>query len=72
MKYLCNKRSISKPLKLIEAEWRKYASVNQAIIGSDNELSPVRSQTIIRTNIGSLLIWPLPFEELIGVSKDLL
>ena len=32
---------------------------NLTIIGSDNGLSPDRRQTIIRTNVGILLIWPL-------------
>ena len=32
--------------QLIEAERRIYASVNSVIIGSDNGLSPVRSQAI--------------------------
>ena len=31
----------------IETEWRIYASDNYAIIGSDNGLSPDRSQAII-------------------------
>ena len=33
--------------ELIEAEWRKYASVNYTIIGPDNGLTPVRRQAII-------------------------
>ena len=28
------------------AEWRKYASIISATIGSDNDLSPVRYQVI--------------------------
>ena len=44
---------------LIEAEWRIYASLNWAIIGSDNGLSPVWCQAIIWTNARILLIWPL-------------
>ena len=36
--------------KLIEAEWRIYASVNYTIIVSDNSLSPVPRQPIILTN----------------------
>ena len=44
---------------LIEAEWRIYASVNYAIIGSDNGLSPGRRQAIIWTNAGILLIGSL-------------
>ena len=43
----------------IEAEWRIYASVNWAIIGLDNGLSPGRRQAIIWTNDGILLIGPL-------------
>ena len=45
--------------KLIEADWRKYASPTYAIIGSDNGLSPGRRQPIIWTNAGILLIEPL-------------
>ena len=45
-------------IELIEAEWRLYASVNYAIIGSDNGLSPVRWQPIIWTHDGLLSIWP--------------
>ena len=40
---------------LPEAFRRKYASVNYAIIGSDNVLSPVRRQAIILTSDGLLL-----------------
>ena len=40
------------------AEWHIYVSVNYAIIGSDNGLSPVRRQPIIWTNDGSLSIRP--------------
>ena len=43
----------------IEAEWRIYALVNLAIIGSDNGLSPGRCQAITWTNDGILLIGPL-------------
>ena len=43
----------------IEAEWRIYASLTSAIIGSDNGLSPVRRSAIIWTNAGILLIGPL-------------
>ena len=39
----------------MEAEWPIYASVNYAIIGSDNGLSPGRRQAIIWTNVGILL-----------------
>ena len=45
-------------LKLIEAEWRIYASVNYTINGSDNGLSPGRRHAIIWTNAGLLLIGP--------------
>ena len=41
---------------VIDAEWRIYASVNLAIIGSDNGLLPGRRQAFIRTNDGILLI----------------
>ena len=44
---------------LIEAEWRIYESLNWAVIGSDNGLSPIRHQAIIWTNAGILLIGPL-------------
>ena len=44
--------------KLIEAEWRIYASLNWAIIGSDNGLSPVQREAIIWTNAEILLIGP--------------
>ena len=44
--------------QLIEAEWRIYVSVNYAIIGSDNGLSPGQRQAIIWTNAGILLIGP--------------
>ena len=46
-------------VKLIESKWRIYASVNYAIIGSDNGLSPGRGQAIIWINAGTLLIWTL-------------
>ena len=39
--------------------WCIYVSVNYAIIGSDNGLSPGRHQAIIWTNTGILLIRPL-------------
>ena len=35
-----------------------YASLNKAIVGSDNGLAPVRCQAIIWTNAGILLIRP--------------
>ena len=44
---------------LIEADWRIYASVNQAIIGSGNDLLHGRCQAITRVNDGILLIVPL-------------
>ena len=47
------------PAKLTEEEWRTYASVNMAIIGSYNSLSPTRRQAIIWTNAGIFLIGPL-------------
>ena len=45
--------------QLTETEWRMYAPVIQAIIGSDNGFSPVRRLAIIRTNAGVLLIEPM-------------
>ena len=45
--------------ELFEGEWRLYASLNQAIIGSDNGLAPGWSQAIIWNNGGILLIGPL-------------
>ena len=45
--------------KLIEAEWCIHASVNDAIIVSDNGLPHVWCQAIIWTNAGLLLIGPL-------------
>ena len=44
---------------LIETEWRIYASVNYAIIGSENDLSPVRCQAFVWTNDRSLSIGSL-------------
>ena len=43
---------------LIGTEWWTCASVNYAIIGSDNGLSPGRRQPIIWTNDGLLLFRP--------------
>ena len=43
---------------LIEAEWRTCVG-KLSIIGSDNGLSPGRSQAIIWTSAGILLIWLL-------------
>ena len=45
--------------ELIEAELRIYASVIEAIIGSDNGLSPDWRQAIIQTSAGTLSIEPL-------------
>ena len=36
--------------QIIEAEWRNNASLNYAIIGSDNGLSPNRRLAIIQVN----------------------
>ena len=36
--------------KLIEAEWRIYASMNLVIVGFDNGSSPNRRQAIFETN----------------------
>ena len=33
-------------------KWRLYVSVNSAIIGSDDAVSPAIRQTIIRINVG--------------------
>ena len=51
--------SLSIRYQLIEAEWHIYASVNKAIIGSNNGLSPGRRQPIIWTKDAILLIGPL-------------
>ena len=49
----------SRLTELNEAERCMYISpVNQAIIGSDNGLSPVQNQTIIWTNDDLLSAWP--------------
>ena len=48
-----------KAVKLTGAEWRIYASVKYAIIGSDNGLSLVRRQVIIWTTDGLLSVGPL-------------
>ena len=40
----------------IEAEWRLFTSINYAIIGSDNDMSPVSYQAIVWTDNGILLI----------------
>ena len=42
----------------MEAEWRIYASANQARIALDDDLSPDRHHAIIWTNAGILLIGP--------------
>ena len=44
--------------KLIEAEWRTQGSLNLAIIGSHNDLSPDWHQEIIWANAGMLLTGP--------------
>ena len=41
------------------AAWRKYASVNKAIIGPNDHLSPDRRQAIVWTDDGILSIGPL-------------
>ena len=51
--------TMSSWLKVIEAEWRIYASLNCVINGSDNGLSPVRRQALIWINAGILFIGPL-------------
>ena len=45
---------------LIEATWCINASVQYTNIASDNGLSPVRHQAIIRTNVAILSIRPYP------------
>ena len=40
-------KNLKKCYQLIETEWHIYASLSQAIIGSDNGLSPDRHQAII-------------------------
>ena len=54
----CINPSIMHRSKLIEAEWRIYASVKYTNIASDNGLSPIRRQAIIWTNAVILLIRP--------------
>ena len=54
----CINPSIMHLSKLIEAEWRIYASVKHTNIASDNGLSPIRRQAIIWTNAVILLIRP--------------
>ena len=44
---------------LILTHWTRVTSVNYAIIGSDNGLSPVRRHAIICTKASLLLIWHL-------------
>ena len=44
--------------KLIQDEWRIYASATYDIIDSDNGLSPLRRQAIIWTNAGILSVVP--------------
>ena len=43
---------------MIEAVWHIYASVDQAIVGSDNALSLAWSQAISWTHAGVLSIEP--------------
>ena len=43
---------------LIDAEWCIYASVDETIIGSDKDLSPIRRQAIIWTSDVILTISP--------------
>ena len=43
----------------MEAKCHIYVPVNQAIIGSDNGLSPASCQATAWTNAGLLLIGPL-------------
>ena len=43
-------------IQLIEAKWCMYASVSQAIIGSDNALLSDQYQAMMWTNAGLLLI----------------
>ena len=45
--------------QLNEAKWHAYVSLNLAIIGSDNGLSPDWHQAISQTSAGILLIGPL-------------
>ena len=42
----------------MQTEWCIYVSVDKAVIGSDNYLSPVRRQAIIRSNANLSLIEP--------------
>ena len=44
--------------ELTQAESHMYASLDYAIIGSDNGVAPVRHQTIIWTNADVLSIGP--------------
>ena len=46
----------TKPILLIEAGWRIYASVKHTNVASDNGLSPIRCQAIIWTNAAVLSI----------------
>ena len=45
--------------QLVEAEWHIYVSVSQAIIRSDNGVSPGQHHAIIWTSAEILLIEPL-------------
>ena len=51
-------RSVPVKAELIEAEWRIYALINEATVGSDNSLSPVRRQAIIWISAGLLSSGP--------------
>ena len=55
----CGEKKNTSLQALFEAEWRMYASVNCAIIGSDDGLTPGRCQAIIWTNAGMFLTGPL-------------
>ena len=56
---------------LIEVDWRIYASVQQAILGSDNGFSPIRRQAIIWTHADLLPIGPrwIIFSEMLIESR---
>ena len=59
---------------LISPQGRIYASVNQVSIGSDNGVSPIWRQAIIRTNARLLSIGPLGtnFNEILSKYKTFL
>ena len=56
---ICYLGHITKAIWLISPLCRIYALMNRVNIGSDNGLSPDRSQAIIKTNAGLLSIRPL-------------